>query len=60
VPSSMLDLCSLIICHRFYSTGWWKHLASHVSTNLDDDAFNRVVTLKVRYSNPVWHIPSKR
>lgn len=45
--NSLLDLCSMIICHRFYSTGWWAHLGKHISTELTEDTFDKVVTLKV-------------
>lgn len=45
--NSLLDLCSFIVCHRFFSAGWFGHLAKHVSTELDADAFERVVLLDV-------------
>jgi hypothetical protein len=32
VPSSMLDLLSYIICHRFQSPSWVRHLSAHIST----------------------------
>jgi hypothetical protein len=47
VPSSLLDLCSFIVCHRFFSAGWFSHLAKHVSSELDAEAFERVVMLDV-------------
>jgi hypothetical protein len=47
VPSSLLDLCSFIVCHRFFSAGWFTHLAKHVSSELDAEAFERVVMLDV-------------
>ena len=31
VPSTMLDLASFVICHRFNSPSWCRHLAQHVS-----------------------------
>ena len=31
VPSTMLDLASFVICHRFTSPSWCRHLAQHVS-----------------------------
>jgi hypothetical protein len=31
IPSTMLDLASFIICHRFTSPSWCRHLARHVS-----------------------------
>jgi hypothetical protein len=45
--NSLIDLCSFIVCHRFFSAGWFHHLAKHVSTELDADAFERVVMLEV-------------
>jgi len=33
VPSSMLDLLSYIICHRFSSPSWVRHLSGHISTH---------------------------
>lgn len=39
----------MIICHRFYSTGWWAHLGKHISTELTEDTFDKVVTLKVSH-----------
>ena len=39
----------MILCHRFYSTGWWGHLGKHVSTDLTEETFDKVVTLKVRF-----------
>lgn len=37
VPASVLDLLSWIICHRFSSPGWVKHLKSHVCAEEDID-----------------------
>ena len=31
IPSTMLDLASFVICHRFTSPSWCRHLAQHVS-----------------------------
>ena len=31
IPSTMLDLASFIVCHRFTSPSWCRHLARHVS-----------------------------
>ena len=31
IPSTILDLASFIICHRFTSPSWCRHLARHVS-----------------------------
>ncbi|KAJ7289824.1 hypothetical protein C8J57DRAFT_1706489 [Mycena rebaudengoi] len=33
VPPTILDLASIIICHRFSSPAWCTHLARHVSTS---------------------------
>jgi len=35
VPSSMLDLMSYIICHRFSSPSWVRHLRGHVSAQAE-------------------------
>lgn len=35
VPSSMLDLMSYIICHRFSSPSWSRHLRGHISTHTE-------------------------
>ena len=35
VPSSMLDLMSYIICHRFSSPSWVRHLRGHISTHTE-------------------------
>jgi hypothetical protein len=47
VPETFLDLCSLIIAHRFSSPKWLKHLSDHISTAEDsfDDLFNKVSSL---------------
>ena len=34
VPSTMLDLLSYIICHRFSSPSWVRHLNGHISTHI--------------------------
>ncbi|KAJ7318410.1 hypothetical protein DFH08DRAFT_1086620 [Mycena albidolilacea] len=36
VPPTILDLASIIICHRFSSPAWCRHLAQHVSTGSED------------------------
>jgi hypothetical protein len=38
VPSSMLDLMSYIICHRFSSPSWIRHLRGHVSIHTETTA----------------------
>ena len=34
MPSSMLDLLSYIICHRFSSPSWVRHLSGHISIHV--------------------------
>ncbi|KAI0742148.1 AAA-like domain-containing protein [Irpex lacteus] len=47
VPNTLIDLCSVVIMHRFSSPSWWDHLEKHVSANMTgDEAFDRVVRLK--------------
>lgn len=36
IPSSILDLCSFILAHRFSSPNWASHLDKHVSTGSGD------------------------
>ncbi|KAJ7325437.1 hypothetical protein DFH08DRAFT_752550 [Mycena albidolilacea] len=36
VPPTILDLASIIVCHRFSSPAWCSHLARHVSTGSED------------------------
>jgi len=36
VPQTVLDLASFIMCHRFSSPAWCRHLAGHVSAGSDD------------------------
>ncbi|KAJ7679430.1 hypothetical protein DFH06DRAFT_511250 [Mycena polygramma] len=38
IPPAMLDLASIIICHRFSSPAWCAHLARHVSAGSDSAA----------------------
>ena len=48
VPNTLVDLCSVIIMHRFSSPSWLEHLVKHVSANMSgEDGFDRVVRLKV-------------
>ncbi|KAJ7085504.1 hypothetical protein B0H15DRAFT_377382 [Mycena belliarum] len=35
VPATILDLASIIVCHRFSSPAWCAHLARHVSAGSD-------------------------
>lgn len=49
IPENMFGLCSTVICHRFSSPMWWKHLKRLVAW--DDDAskmdwFDRISTLR--------------
>ena len=48
VPPVLLDLCTVIILHRFSSPSWWEHLVKHVSADFTGgDAFDKVVRLQV-------------
>jgi hypothetical protein len=40
VPASVLDLLSWIICHRFSSPGWVKHLKNHICVEEEGDERN--------------------
>ncbi|GHJ89610.1 hypothetical protein NliqN6_6012 [Naganishia liquefaciens] len=48
VPSSMLDLCAMVICHRFSSPRWWSHLAKHVASDADkgNEIYEELVRLR--------------
>lgn len=56
VPSSILDLLSWVICHRFSSPSWVKHLSHHLCVDqvedrdqlseTSDDWGRRVMTLR--------------
>ena len=49
VPPVLLDLCQLMILHRFTSKLWWDHVASHAAADVDDkNAFDKIVNLEVR------------
>ena len=37
VPASVLDLLSWIVCHRFSSPGWVKHLKHHICAEEEGD-----------------------
>ncbi|KAI5124461.1 hypothetical protein M0805_008344 [Coniferiporia weirii] len=46
VPSTVMDLCSIILLHRFSSLAWWEHVMRHVSADFSEsDAFDRIVKL---------------
>jgi len=46
VTPVLLDLCTVTILHRFSSPSWWTHLEKHVSADLSEEAFDRVVKLQ--------------
>jgi hypothetical protein len=45
IPSTILDLASMIICHRFSSPAWCTHLARHVSASSESADWYQQVTL---------------
>ncbi|KAF7358060.1 p-loop containing nucleoside triphosphate hydrolase protein [Mycena venus] len=46
IPPTILDLASVIICHRFSSPAWCTHLARHVSASSESaDWYQRVMLL---------------
>ncbi|KAG6837975.1 hypothetical protein H0H93_008369 [Arthromyces matolae] len=46
VPSVLLDLCTMVIMHRFSSPSWYDHIIKHVSANFEgSDTFDKVVKL---------------
>ncbi|KAJ6577804.1 hypothetical protein B0H19DRAFT_1370886 [Mycena capillaripes] len=45
IPATILDLASMIICHRFSSPAWCTHLARHVSTSSESADWYRQVML---------------
>ena len=48
LPPVIIDLCTVIILHRFQSPAWWEHIVKHVSADFSlGDAFDRVVRLQV-------------
>lgn len=49
LPPVIIDLCTVIILHRFQSPAWWDHIVKHVSADLTlSDAFDQVVRLQVK------------
>ncbi|PFH52524.1 hypothetical protein AMATHDRAFT_1931 [Amanita thiersii Skay4041] len=47
IPSVMLELCTLIILHRFSSPNWWEHIMRHVSAQLACESnFDKIVRLQ--------------
>ncbi|KAF8181950.1 hypothetical protein K438DRAFT_1601130 [Mycena galopus ATCC 62051] len=46
IPPTILDLASMIICHRFSSPAWCTHLARHVSAGSESaDWYQQVMVL---------------
>ncbi|KAJ7124629.1 hypothetical protein C8R43DRAFT_1240942 [Mycena crocata] len=45
IPATILDLASIIICHRFSSPAWCSHLAQHVSAGNDSAGWYQQVLL---------------
>jgi hypothetical protein len=46
IPVTILDLASIIICHRFSSPAWCAHLARHVSTGNESASwYHQVMSL---------------
>ncbi|KAJ7875723.1 hypothetical protein B0H14DRAFT_3547050, partial [Mycena olivaceomarginata] len=45
IPPTILDLASIIICHRFSSPAWCTHLARHVSAGSESASWYQQVML---------------
>ncbi|KAJ7080294.1 hypothetical protein C8R44DRAFT_70625 [Mycena epipterygia] len=45
IPPTILDLASIIICHRFSSPAWCAHLARHVSAGSESEGWYQQVML---------------
>ncbi|KAJ7146727.1 hypothetical protein C8R44DRAFT_17969 [Mycena epipterygia] len=45
IPPTILDLASIIICHRFSSPAWCTHLARHVSAGRESEGWYQQVML---------------
>ncbi|KAF8144663.1 hypothetical protein K438DRAFT_1500501, partial [Mycena galopus ATCC 62051] len=45
IPPTILDLASIIICHRFSSPAWCAHLARHVSAGSESASWYQEVML---------------
>ncbi|KAJ7817960.1 hypothetical protein B0H13DRAFT_1739258 [Mycena leptocephala] len=45
IPATILDLASIIICHRFSSPAWCSHLARHVSASTESANWYQQVML---------------
>ncbi|KDR83586.1 hypothetical protein GALMADRAFT_219407 [Galerina marginata CBS 339.88] len=51
VPPVLIDLCSVVILHRFSSPTWWQHLTQHVPTDFShSNAFDKVVKLQTGHA----------
>ncbi|KAJ3573337.1 hypothetical protein NP233_g2498 [Leucocoprinus birnbaumii] len=51
LPPVIVDLCTVVILHRFQSPAWWEHIVKHVSADFTTgDAFDRVVRLQTGQS----------
>ncbi|EKM80176.1 hypothetical protein AGABI1DRAFT_73108 [Agaricus bisporus var. burnettii JB137-S8] len=51
LPPIIIDLCNVVILHRFQSPAWWDHIVKHISADLSiGDAFNHVVRLQTGQS----------
>ena len=49
IPDDMLGLCSTVICHRFSSPAWWKHLKRLITLDEGDashDWFDVIAELR--------------
>jgi len=54
IPPVILDLCTVMILHRFSSPEWWEHVKRHVSAQISaEDVFEKIVGLKVS-NNLLW------
>jgi len=51
LPPVIIDLCTVIMLHRFQSPAWWEHIVKHVSADFAvGDAFDHVVRLQTGQS----------
>ncbi|KAF8331261.1 hypothetical protein F5887DRAFT_998620 [Amanita rubescens] len=47
IPPVILDLCTVMVLHRFSSPEWWEHIKRHVSAQIStEDVFEKIVGLK--------------
>jgi len=47
IPPVILDLCTVMVLHRFSSPEWWEHVKRHVSAQIStEDVFEKIVGLK--------------